>query len=246
MATSLTPCVQCARSTLLRRCAYCRIDRERGRVHSHHGGDAIAGIKKHNTFIKAADEVPSGAALRSAMKDVGTSVADKMALLAKVSANAVTKLTAANILDTDVVRLASRMISAKHFDDMGNSASDIREAPQTYRLEKDAEYFLRSQTPGALPGQIVAKADEGATKRLYGVLVEKTGFADEIKHGRGRGVGRSAIQVEKDLKILADPDRTVTKVTWHFFTNTNDTVGPDQKLLDLLKERGPPFVLWVA
>ena len=52
------------------------------------------------------------------MKDVGTSVADKMALLAKASPNAVTKLTAANIPDTDGVRLASRMISANHFEDM--------------------------------------------------------------------------------------------------------------------------------
>ncbi|GGK94513.1 hypothetical protein GCM10007382_13500 [Salinibacterium xinjiangense] len=207
------------------------------------GGDIAAGIKKTEQFIRAADEIPSGAALRSAMKDFGKSTADKMDLQLKVSPTAVTKLTAAGLPDTDIVRLASRMISAKHFDDMVNSASDIRRAPQTYRLEKDAENFLRSPTPDALSGQIMTKANERATKRLYDVLDRGAGFADEIRHGRGRGVGRAADQVEKDLKILADPDSTIRKVTWHFFTNTNNTVGPDQRLLDLLNQRGLPFVI---
>lgn len=210
-------------------------------------GDAAAGIKKYDSFIKAADEIQSGAALRSAMKDVSTPTSAKMDLLRKVSPRAVDRLKGADIPDSAIVRLATRAISAKHFDDMVSAASDIRKAPSTFRLERDAEKFLRDQTPGALPSQIVSSVDGGNTKRLYYVFVRSTGAADEIKHGRASGVGRAAIQASKDARILANPEeRGVLKITWQFFTSANNTIGPDQRLLELLAEYNLPFVLWVA
>ncbi len=209
-------------------------------------GDAAAGIKKYDSFIKAADEIPSGAALRSAMKDVGTPISAKMDLLRKVSPRAVDRLTGVDIPDSAIVRLATRAVSAKHFDDMVSAASDIRKAPSTFRLERDAEKFLRDQTPGALPTQILSEADDRKIKRFYDVYVANFGFADEIKHERASGVGRAPVQATKDAAIVADINSPVSKVTWQFFTSANNTIGPDQRLLDLLGELNLPFILWVA
>lgn len=209
------------------------------------GGDIAAGIKKTEKFIKAADEIPSGAALRSTMKDFGKSTADKMDLLRKVSPTAVTKLTTAGLPDADIVRLASRMISAKHFDDMVKAANDIKKAPNTYRLEKDAETFLRANTPGALPTQIRSQTVTGDT-RYYDVLDPRSRRAIEIKHGRARDVGRAASQAERDFAITNDPSSQILSVEWHFFTGKNNTVGPDVALLERLARLGIPFTLWVA
>ncbi len=169
-----------------------------------------------------------------------------MDLLRKVSPRAVDRLKGADIPDSAIVRLATRAISAKHFDDMVSAASDIRKAPSTYRYERDAGKFLRDQTPNALPSQIVSSADGGKIKRLYDVLVRSTGFADEIKHGRASGVGRAAIQASKDVPMVADEGSGVLKITWQFFTSTNNTIGPDQRLLELLTKYNQPFILWVA
>ncbi len=209
------------------------------------GGDIAAGIKKTEKFIRAADEIPSGAALRSTMKDFGKSTADKMDLLRKVSPTAVTKLTTAGLPEADIVRLASRMISAKHFDDMVKAANDIKKAPNTYRLEKDAETFLRANTPGALPTQIRSQTVTGDT-RYYDVLDPRSRRAIEIKHGRARDVGRAASQADRDDAMRKDPLGDVLSVEWHFFTSNNNTLGPDVELLKRLGELSIPFTLWVA
>ena len=183
------------------------------------------------------------AALRSTMRDVGKSNADKMELLRKVSPTAVTKLTTAGLPDTDIVRLASRMISAKHFDDMVKAANHIKKAPSTYRLEKDAETFLRANAPGALPAQIRSPTATG-DEHYYDVLDPETGHAIEIKHGRARDVGCAASQAERDFAMTNDHLSDVLSVEWHFFTS--NTLGPDVALLERLARLGIPFTLWVA
>ena len=208
-------------------------------------GDAAADIKKTEKFIKSTTDVPSGAALRAAMKDHGTTTADKMALLARVSPNAAARLTAVGIPNETIVLLAKRMISAKHFDEMVSAASEIKRAEQKYDLESEAEAYFRSITTGALPSQILSQT--GDTRRYYGVFVPESGRAFEIKNGRASGVGRAENQSISDV-IMTAPDSTsgVTNVDWVFFTSTNDTLGPDQLLLKNLISRGQRFELWVA
>jgi hypothetical protein len=93
---------------------------------------------------------------------------------------------------------------------------------------------------------ILSQANDRKIKRFYDVFVANLGFADEIKHGRASGIGRAAIQATKDAAMVADPNSPVNKVTWHFFTSASNTIGPDQRLLDLLGELNLPFILWVA
>lgn len=216
-------------------------------------GDAAAGIKKTEKFIKSTTDVPSGAALRAAMKDRGTTTADKMALLARVSPNAVSRLTAVGIPDETIVLLAKRMISAKHFDEMVSAASEIRKANAKYDLESHAEAYLRKEVfTNAMPTQILSTATKivdgkkVGIRRFYDLMIPDLRHGVEIKIGRAYFVGRAGNQLENDLAILADSRNAIDTVAWHFFTNIRNTIGPDQNLLKALINNKISFTLWVA
>jgi len=212
-------------------------------------GDAAAWIKKTNKYIQGTTEALAGPALRAAMKDGGignvSKYADKIKLLKEVSPNAVAKLTANGIDDATIIRLASKQISAKHFDDMIAAAAKIDKAPTgPFNLEKVAETWLRNQTPGALPTQIESIGSAG--NRFYDVLVQATGRAIEVKHGRVYNAGRAAVQLARDVAMKADPTNDIKSIEWHFFTSGKNHIGPDVELLKELKRVNMPFTLWVS
>lgn len=45
---------------------------------------------------------------------------------------------------------------------------------------------------------------------------------------------------------MDDAESGITKVTWDFFTSTNDLIGPDVRLLEILTEKNIGFVLWIG
>lgn len=210
------------------------------------GGDIAAGVKKYEKFIRSADDLPSGAALRSAMKDAGQTTAQKMDLLRKVAPTAVSRLRSANIPDLTIIRLARKQISAAHFENMVAAAQDIKKAPSVYALESGAESFLRKADPQSLPGQVKSSTRAGVV-RFYDVLNPTTALAKEIKHGRTGFVGRAANQLAKDVLMRSGGSGSnIDTVEWHFFTSARDHVGPDLALLAELQRVNMPFVLWVA
>jgi hypothetical protein len=81
-------------------------------------GDSLKAIKKYEKFIDDAALIPSRAAFRAEMTDVGTTLAAKIDSLRRLAPNAVNRLTDAGVPNGTIVSLAAKAVSAKHFDDM--------------------------------------------------------------------------------------------------------------------------------
>ncbi|MDF2563256.1 MAG: hypothetical protein K0R99_4702 [Microbacterium sp.] len=210
-------------------------------------GDAASALVRLTKATLRAPEAVAGSVVRAVMKATDRTPAEKLRVLADSgAARAVDRLRSAAIDDDVIVRLATRAISPKHFDDMIAGASAVNKGSAFYRLEKNAEQFLRARTPGALDGQILTKLEtpDGTIRRYYDVLAPQTQKAIEVKHGRAYGIGRAGQQIATDV-TLRGSDPAIRSVEWHFFPNTNGTIGPDQQLLDLLMQHAVPYTIWV-
>lgn len=126
--------------------------------------------------------------------------------------------------------------------------ADVRPLPELYRLEKQAETYLRSVDPGALPRQIgfaPATATPGSTKgyRYPDIYNPDTALAIEVKAGHWKALDYVKEQIAKDVALRADPQIRIDTVEWHFFPRTNGTFGPSDELRELLMANNIPYVI---
>ncbi|TIC87462.1 VWA domain-containing protein [Nocardioides sp. GY 10113] len=73
--------------------------------------------------------------------------------------------------------------------------------------------------------------------RFFDVLVD--GVAHESKVGRVKWSTAIEVQIKKDAWLVQQSGNGVTKAHWHFFaSSSSNTIGPDDKVLELLKANG--------
>ncbi len=212
-------------------------------------GDGASIITKGVRFINRVSR-RSADALAYILKLPDLPFAKRIDLLRQVDGDSVDAIKAAGVSDDAIIEVAKRRQPLEVLADATRQAADVRTSPRKFRLEKDAEDYLRGTLPDALPSQKgfpppnrPPDARGTAGYRFPDIYDDQAELAIEVKHGYTRGGGRAGGQVEADVALRGDPDTPISRVEWHFFPDETGRVGPDDDLLQLLTDNDIPFII---
>jgi Mg-chelatase subunit ChlD len=213
-------------------------------------GDAVSVVSKSIRFL---DRVPlrkwiDGLAFLAKADSIPRQV--RIDILKVVDGTTVTKIRNHGMSDAALLRFVEKRIDFRILARSLDGAEDILRSPALYKLEKDAENYLRANTPGALLRQIGFKPPNASPRGTNGyrypdIYSPSTEHAIEVKNGYIRLDKDDFIkkQVLKDADLIADLDTPIRAVTWHFFPNVRGSVGLSDELRELLQEKGIPYVI---
>ena len=175
----------------------------------------------------------------------------RLDILEAVEEAAIDKVRAKGLSEDVILGLAKRRIDFGTLARALDGAQSIVRSPQLYRLEIDAENYLRTLTPSAKPNKIGFKPPGGTQRGTAGyrypdIYDKDAKQAIEVKNGYIR-LGKDDFikkQVEKDAALIAAGGE-IRSVTWHFFPNSKGRVGLSDELRQLLQDNQIPYVIHI-
>lgn len=211
-------------------------------------GDAASVVTKSVKFIRGAGKRGADA-IAYVLKADAIPFVSRIDILRQVDGTTLRNLQRAGLDDQFTLALAAKRIDFRILGRAIDDASELRQSPRLFRLERDAENALRAVEPGALPNQIGfpppnRQPGSGTKGYRYPDIYSPTNRkAIEVKHGYVRDTDHVKREIAKDVALRADPATPIDSVEWHFFPKENNTIGLSDEVRDLLNAANIPYVI---